>query len=477
MAEFSIVEYFAEHEKYHCGYCNSPDTNYSHGMWAHYLTVQDYQDLINRGWRRSGKYCYKPTMNQTCCPSYAVRCHAINFKISSSQKKVIKRVNRFLINGIRPQAAKKEEDEEGNNCMESDPGGSSQDLKETCSSSKPSATPKDSHPPKQMPKPGLGANPNKPLLRKAKVIRMEIKKQKLSQRENSQSKDTPTSNESSRGKLPSKNQNQPKTLEELLDEPAQQPNVAHKLEIKLVLTSPASTEFKYSYEDSYNIFKQYQMTIHKEKASSCTKRDFGDFLVNSPFEVHRDLPGGPPNGYGSFHQQYILDGKMIAVGVIDVLPNCLSSVYFYYDPEYSFLSLGTYSALREIALVRSLYKIQPNIEYYYMGYYIHSCPKMRYKGQYFPSTLLCPETYHWFPIEKCLPKLNEKKYCRFSDPDEVDENGNVDPNRVLILHEQQEMSFEMYHQLKPEANDENQVMEYANFVGKSCAQRMFLFRV
>lgn len=59
----------------------------------------------------------------------------------------------------------------------------------------------------------------------------------------------------------------------------------------------------------------------------------------------------------------------------------------------------------------------------------------------------------------------------------VDENGNVDPNRVLILHEQQEMSFEMYHQLKPEANDENQVMEYANFVGKPCAQRMFLFRV
>lgn len=44
--------------------------------------------------------------------------------------------------------------------------------------------------------------------------------------------------------------------------------------------------------------------------------------------------------------------------------------------------------------------------------------KLTFQGQYFPSTLLCPETYHWFPIEKCLPKLNEKKYCRFSDPDE-----------------------------------------------------------
>lgn len=93
-------------------------------------------------------------MNQTCCPPYAVRCHAINFKISSSQKKVIKRVNRFLINGIRPQAAKKEQDAEGNSCMESDPGGSSQDLKETCSSSKTSDTPKDSRHPKPTPKPG-----------------------------------------------------------------------------------------------------------------------------------------------------------------------------------------------------------------------------------------------------------------------------------------------------------------------------------
>ena len=41
-----------------------------------------------------------------------------------------------------------------------------------------------------------------------------------------------------------------------------------------------------------------------------------------------------------------LSGKLIAVGVLDVLPQALSSVYFFYDPEYSFLSLGTYSAVR-----------------------------------------------------------------------------------------------------------------------------------
>lgn len=55
---------------------------------------------------------------------------------------------------------------------------------------------------------------------------------------------------------------------------------------------------------------------------------------------------GPPQGYGSFHQQYWLDGRLIAVGVLDVLPHCVSSVYFFYDPEYHFLVLGTYGSLR-----------------------------------------------------------------------------------------------------------------------------------
>lgn len=85
------------------------------------------------------------------------------------------------------------------------------------------------------------------------------------------------------------------------------------------------------------------------------------------------------NLLGSFHHQYWLDERLIAVGVIDVLPYCISSVYFYYDPEFSFLSLGTFSSLCEIKLACDLHKKLSTIRYYYMGFYIHSCPKMRYK--------------------------------------------------------------------------------------------------
>lgn len=45
---------------------------------------------------------------------------------------------------------------------------------------------------------------------------------------------------------------------------------------------------------------------------------------------------------------YFLDGKFIAVGVVDLCEECLSSVYFFYDPDYSSYGLGIIGALIEI---------------------------------------------------------------------------------------------------------------------------------
>ena len=44
--------------------------------------------------------------------------------------------------------------------------------------------------------------------------------------------------------------------------------------------------------------------------------------------------------------------KLVAVGVLDVLPSGVSSVYFFYDPDYKHLSLGKFSALKEIEFCR-----------------------------------------------------------------------------------------------------------------------------
>ena len=39
----------------HCGYCGGLGS-LSQGMWVERLSVKDYQDLLDRGWRRSGRY-------------------------------------------------------------------------------------------------------------------------------------------------------------------------------------------------------------------------------------------------------------------------------------------------------------------------------------------------------------------------------------------------------------------------------------
>eukprot|EP00916_Digyalum_oweni_P017993 GHVL01030044.1.p1 GENE.GHVL01030044.1~~GHVL01030044.1.p1 ORF type:complete len:194 (-),score=16.30 GHVL01030044.1:149-730(-) len=73
---------------------------------------------------RSGKYCYKPTMNMTCCPQYTIRCDVPNFKLSKSQKKIIKRVNRYLITGQKP-GSKDSGDDDSANAGDEGPSGDS----------------------------------------------------------------------------------------------------------------------------------------------------------------------------------------------------------------------------------------------------------------------------------------------------------------------------------------------------------------
>ncbi|KAJ3347011.1 Arginyl-tRNA--protein transferase 1 [Entophlyctis luteolus] len=80
-----------------CGYCHGAgDESYSTGMWAYRLTPQVYQILIDRGWRRSGQYLYKPLISKSCCPAYTIRLDSHKFSPTSGNKKVIKKMKKFL---------------------------------------------------------------------------------------------------------------------------------------------------------------------------------------------------------------------------------------------------------------------------------------------------------------------------------------------------------------------------------------------
>ncbi|XP_029168996.1 arginyl-tRNA--protein transferase 1 isoform X2 [Nylanderia fulva] len=461
---YSIVEYFAEHEGYKCGYCKSPDTNFSHGMWAHSLTVQDYQSLIERGWRRSGCYCYKPTMTQTCCPQYTIKCEALDFRISKSQKKILKRMTKFLRNELindnvgasgdqqdnidinnkevsnyekyLEKAEKNASDINVTSIDDEVSGRLSVDLvnskSQTNSTSVSRSNQEQINSDKKSNMHVRNEITNVVPCKKAKILRLERKQNKLLAQGKSQSEIESIMKEK-------KQQNYTKTLEELFEEVY---TGLKKLEMKLVRVM--SDEFLSTFDESANLYKKYQMMIHNDPPTECDKNSFFNFLVKSPLQQWTPN-NGPPQGYGSFHEQYWLDNELIAVAVIDILPSCISSVYFFYDPAYSQLSLGTFSSLQEVYLTRQLNKVTSDLKYYYMGFYIHTCPKMRYKAKMRPSKLLCPETYVWCDIELCLTKLDNAKYNRLNDDlDAIDEDGVIDIQEVLILHERSVMPYKKY---------------------------------
>jgi leucyl-tRNA---protein transferase len=81
-----------------------------------------------------------------------------------------------------------------------------------------------------------------------------------------------------------------------------------------------------------------------------------------------------------FHIDFRCDGRLVGVSIVDLLPDGLSSVYFYFSPDYQSLSLGTFSALMEIQECQRL-----NLSHWYIGYVIDQCPKMSYKSKFQPQ--------------------------------------------------------------------------------------------
>ena len=126
-------------------------------------------------------------------------------------------------------------------------------------------------------------------------------------------------------------------------------------------------------DETFQLYRKYQMAIHHDKPGENTMKGYKRFLCESPLEQC----AGPLSGCGTYHIHYRVDGHLFAVSVIDVTPLAISSVYLFYDPDYGFLSPGTLTALKELELLRAEQARFPDFKYYYMGYYVHQCPKMR----------------------------------------------------------------------------------------------------
>ena len=80
---------------------------------------------------------------------------------------------------------------------------------------------------------------------------------------------------------------------------------------------------------------------------------------------------------------YFSDKKLIGVDLIDMVDDGISSIYFFYDPDFAYLSLGNFSLYIQINMAMEL-----NLKWIYLGYYVKECDSLNYKDKFKPYLTL-----------------------------------------------------------------------------------------
>jgi len=80
---------------------------------------------------------------------------------------------------------------------------------------------------------------------------------------------------------------------------------------------------------------------------------------------------------------YWLGDRLIGVGYVDHLPEGLSAIYFFYDPDERQRSLGTFNVL---SVLRAAADRQ--LPHLYLGYYVEGCRSLEYKGRFRPNEVI-----------------------------------------------------------------------------------------
>jgi arginine-tRNA-protein transferase len=117
-------------------------------------------------------------------------------------------------------------------------------------------------------------------------------------------------------------------------------------------------------DEHLRLYRRYQEDQHHKDGQDADEESYSRFLVDTVTDTWelawRDRAG-----------------ELVAVGVVDVVDDGVSTVYFYWDPALRDLSLGVYSALWEMDLTRRWGK-----QYYYLGYLVGGSRTMSYKAQF-----------------------------------------------------------------------------------------------
>ena len=137
--------------------------------------------------------------------------------------------------------------------------------------------------------------------------------------------------------------------------------------IQSFIQSPSMTQQHLDLFDKYHLYMRDKKGWSYEKTTA--QRYYQSFV-----------DGAEDFGYEIL---YFDNTKLIGVDLIDILDDGISSIYFYYDPDYSQLSLGKLSLLIQINLAKKKSK-----RWIYLGYYVKGCGSLEYKANYKPYLTL-----------------------------------------------------------------------------------------
>jgi arginine-tRNA-protein transferase len=123
------------------------------------------------------------------------------------------------------------------------------------------------------------------------------------------------------------------------------------------------------------LFRRFHAYQHHAKGWPTESGDGLEAFIHNPFPTEE--------------WAYYLDGRLVAVGYVDALPQGLSAIYFYYDPGQRHRSLGTYNVLSILASAKDR-----GLPHVYLGYWVKGCPSLEYKARFRPHELLRQGRWH-----------------------------------------------------------------------------------
>lgn len=118
--------------------------------------------------------------------------------------------------------------------------------------------------------------------------------------------------------------------------------------------------------EQYDLFVRYLQSRHA--GGGMTQMTFADYeymIEDTPVDTQVI--------------EYRLDGELIAVALTDLMPDGVSMVYSFFDPEHHSRGLGNYMILDHIRSARVT-----GTPYVYLGYWVKDSEKMAYKADYAP---------------------------------------------------------------------------------------------